>query len=228
LRHDPLALSQPGGREKQRRQTDGHTETMNDMSKTVPNEGARPASGGLITFGYGGRSLEEVVGLLARHGVRFVVDVRSVPWSRFRPEFSQDRLTLALREHGIRYLFMGAELGGRPDDAACYDAEGRVDYRACERRPAFRAGISRLRAASDSGHSLAIMCSEGRPEDCHRTKLVSQALTAAGVAVHHLDERGELRSHEDVLARLRGSQMALLDDDEQLVKSRGRYRVASV
>lgn len=187
---------------------------------------ASQQSAPLLTFGYGARRLEQAVRLLQQHDVEFVVDVRSVPWSRFQPDFSQDHLIRELRGHGIRYLFMGAELGGRPDEPECYDSDGRVDYRACARRPAFRSGIDRLVTAAADGYRIAIMCSEGRPEDCHRTKLVSKALVEAGVDVRHLDERNELRTHAEILNRLRGSQMALIDDDERLVKSRGRYRAA--
>jgi len=180
-----------------------------------------------MTFGYGSRSQEEALALLARYDIDYVIDVRSVPWSRYRPEFSQDRLAASLRVHGIRYLFMGSELGGRPEDPACYDGEGRVDYRACERQPAFRDGIERLRSAWKAGHSVALMCSEGRPEDCHRTKLVAAALIEAGVDVRHIDECGEQRSHDEVLDRLRGSQTTLLEDSDLLAKSRNRYRAAA-
>lgn len=181
----------------------------------------------LLTFGYGSRSETDILALLAHHRIEYVIDVRSTPWSRYRPEFSQDQLASSLRAHGIRYLFMGSELGGRPDDPACYDDDGRVDYRACESRPAFREGIARLQGAWRAGHSVALMCSEGRPEDCHRTKLVAAALVEAGTEVRHIDERGTLRSHDEVLDRLRGSQITLLEDPGLIAKSRGRYRAAA-
>lgn len=188
-----------------------------------PREARTP----LTTFGYGARSRDETLALLARYGIAFVIDVRSVPWSRYRPEFSQDQLAASLQAHDVRYVFMGDELGGRPEDPACYDDEGRVDYRACAQRPAFRAGIERLRDAWVSGHSVALMCSEGRPENCHRTKLVAAALVEAGVDVRHVDEHGKLRTHSEVLDRLRGSQTTLLEDADLLAKSRNRYRVAA-
>lgn len=181
----------------------------------------------LTTFGYGARSQEEALALLARYGVDYLVDVRSMPWSRYRPEFSQDQLKASLRAHGVRYVFMGGELGGRPEDPACYDDDGRVDYRACERRPSFRDGIERLRNAWETGHSVTLMCSEGRPGDCHRMKLVAVALIEVGVDVRHIDERGELLSHSEVLDRLRGSQTTLLEDADLLAKSRNRYRAVA-
>jgi uncharacterized protein (DUF488 family) len=200
---------------------------MHDPAVAAEARGQQITQPPLLTLGYGGRSETDILALLAHHGIEYVIDVRSTPWSRYRPEFSQDQLASSLRAHGIRYLFMGSELGGRPDDPACYDDDGRVDYRACECRPAFREGIARLQGAWRAGHFVALMCSEGRPEDCHRTKLVAAALVEAGVEVRHIDERGTLRSHDEVLDRLRGSQITLLEDPGLIAKSRGRYRAAA-
>jgi uncharacterized protein (DUF488 family) len=181
----------------------------------------------LITFGYGSRSRDEAIDLLKLHGIEYVVDLRSVPWSRYRPEFSQDQLAATLRSHGIVYVFMGEELGGRPDDPTCYDREGRVDYRACEERAPFQRGITRLHGAWQEGRGLALMCSEERPESCHRAKLVAPALEAAGAEVVHLDEQGELRTQSEVVDRIQGPQTTLLDEPHLLTKSRNRYRPAA-
>ena len=200
---------------------------MHDPAVAAEARGQQITQPPLLTFGYGARSETDILALLAHHGIEYVIDVRSTPWSRYRPEFSQDQLASSLRAHGIRYLFMGSELGGRPDDPACYDDDGRVDYRACERRPAFREGVARLQGAWRAGHSVALMCSEGRPEDCHRTKLVAVALVEVGVVVRHIDEGGTLRSHDEVLDRLRDPQTTLLEDPGLIAKSRGRYRAAA-
>jgi uncharacterized protein (DUF488 family) len=191
------------------------------MSGSVPD---RPP---LLTFGYGARSVEEVLDLLGSHGVGYVVDVRSAPWSRYQPGFSKDQFASLLIERGMRYVFMGQELGGRPEAPECYDAEGRVDYRACERQRTFRAGIERLRKAWEAGHPVALMCSEGRPEACHRTKLVARVAIAEGIEVRHIDERGVIRSQEEVLDRLRTSQTTLIEDESLVAKSRNRYRPVS-
>jgi uncharacterized protein (DUF488 family) len=180
----------------------------------------------LLTLGYGKRSIDEAIGLLDQHGVRYLVDVRSAPWSRYHPDFAHDALKGHLTAHGITYLFLGEELGGRPNDAGCYDEQGRVDYEACRRRPAFRHGIDRLRTAWEQGQRVALLCSESRPQDCHRSKLVGVALAEEGIEVMHLDEDGAPVSQQEVMDRLLGGQLSLFDDlpAGKTVKSRRRYR----
>lgn len=182
----------------------------------------------LLTLGYGKRSIGEVIELLEHHGVQFLVDIRSAPWSRYHPDFAHDALKDHLRARGIAYLFLGEELGGRPNDAGCYDEQGRVDYEACRRRPAFGQGIARLRAAWEQGQRVALLCSESRPEDCHRSKLVGAALTEEGMQVVHLDEDGTPLSQQEVMDRLSGGQLTLFEDlpTGKAAKSRRQYRPA--
>lgn len=179
-----------------------------------------------MSIGYAKRSIDEVIGLLEARGVRFLVDVRSAPWSQYQPDFSRDALARHVEERGITYLFLGEELGGRPKDADCYDAKGRVDYEACRRRPAFQRGIGRLLRAWEGGHRVALLCSESRPQECHRSKLLGAALREAGVAVMHVDENDAMVSQEEVMERLSGGQLPLFDDlpSGRAIKSRGRYR----
>jgi uncharacterized protein (DUF488 family) len=184
----------------------------------------------LLTLGYGKRSIDITISLLKQHDVAFLADVRSIPKSRYHPDFSQDALKEHLRTHGISYLFFGEELGGRPDDPTCYDETGRVDYDACRQRPAFRAGISRLCDAWEQGRRVALLCSESRPQDCHRSKLVGLALSEAGVEVTHVDEVGALVTQQEVMERLHEGQLQLFTDlaTGKSVRSRHRYRPGRV
>ena len=68
------------------------------------------------------------------------------------------------------------------------------------------------------------MCSEGKPENCHRSKLDGQTLTAQGVEVLHIDEQDALISQKDVLLRLTGGQPSLFGDDFFTFTSRKCYR----
>jgi uncharacterized protein (DUF488 family) len=181
----------------------------------------------LITIGYGQRSINEVIDLLAQHGIRFLVDVRSVPWSRYQPDFSRNMLEECLATHDIVYVSLGEELGGRPKDVNCYDSKGRVNYEACRQRPVFRHGIGRLRAAWEQGQRVALLCSEVRPQNCHRSKLLGAALLDAGIEVMHLDETDTIVSQREVMDRLLGGQLTLFDDPPpaKVTRSRGRRLV---
>lgn len=179
-------------------------------------------TGIIYTIGYGARSLEAFVAVLQAQGITTLVDVRSAPYSRYKPEFCKQALAAALAHRGIRYLFLGEALGGRPGDPDCY-VNGRVDYQRVQTKAFYRAGIDRLREASAKGEPLAIMCSEGRPEQCHRSKLIGETLGGLGIRVWHIDEQGQLITQEEAIARLTGGQLSLFGDLE--LASRRRYPV---
>jgi uncharacterized protein (DUF488 family) len=173
----------------------------NDPNQSPPGSG--PA---LHTIGYGSRSLDELVAALKAFGIDYVLDVRSAPYSKFKPEFSKEALEAALKARGLRYLFMGDTLGGQPRDPDCYTG-GKVDYDKVRRQPFFQTGIDRLRKAHEQGVRAALLCSEGRPEQCHRSKMIGEALAAAAIPVRHIDEDGKLLSQAQVMDRLTGGQL---------------------
>lgn len=148
----------------------------------------------LLTIGYGGsRTSDEFVGLLRRHGVKYLVDVRTKPYSKFRQEFCREALEAILRRGGLVYVYMGDTLGGLPADPTCY-TDGKVDYTKIRERDWFIQGLARLQNGWKSGHRMALMCAELEPERCHRSKLIGEALAACGVAVGHIDESGGIIS----------------------------------
>ena len=117
-------------------------------------------------------------------GVCVVVDVRSSPYSSFSPEFDRERLKSSMAEYGITYLFMGDELGARPKDRGCYK-DGAVDYDRIMNSPAFVRGLDRIETGIAKGFSIALMCAEKDPVDCHRNVLVARALSKRGLKVRH-------------------------------------------
>lgn len=186
--------------------------TNTDAIPTVP----------IYSIGYGARSVEEFVETLRLHDMQFLIDVRSHPYSRFKPEFSREQLERSLHDAGVRYVFMGDTLGGRPEDRECY-TEGRVDYAKCREKPFFQAGLARLKSAWEKRLRVAMMCSEGKPEECHRSKLIGVSLTEIGVSVMHIDEAGDLKTQEEVLRRLTGGQRSLFSDIPEAATSRKVY-----
>lgn len=177
----------------------------------------------IFTIGYGARSLEELIAVLREKRVAFLIDVRSQPYSRYKPEYGKEALQARLKEEGIRYVFMGDQLGGRPADPACYTAGGKVDYKKVARTPGYIEGIGRLREARTQGLSVVLMCSEGKPENCHRSKLIGATLEAEGIAVAHIDEHDQTLTQEDVRLRVIGGQPSLFGPDFHQLTSRKRY-----
>ena len=173
----------------------------------------------LYSIGYGSRTLDQFVAALQAHQIDCVIDVRSAPYSRFKPEFSKEALELVLSKRRMRYLFLGDLLGGQPKDPECY-VNGKVDYARLQARPYFKAGLERLKAMAEQEGRKALMCSEGRPEQCHRAKLIGEALAALGIAISHIDEDGQLHSQMEVIDRLTGGQLDLFG---QNFTSRKRY-----
>jgi uncharacterized protein (DUF488 family) len=177
----------------------------------------------LYTVGYGARSIEEFLALLDQWGIAFLLDVRSKPYSRYKPDFSKNALEHHLKGRGIRYVFMGDTLGGQPADPDCYMPDGKVDYEVCRQKPFFVEGIGRLQQAWQQGHSAVLMCSEGKPEQCHRSKLIGPALEEAGVEVTHIDENDQPLSQEAVMMRVIGGQPSLFGPDFHQLTSRKRH-----
>lgn len=166
----------------------------------------------LLTIGHSTHSVEAFVALLERHRVSAVADVRSAPYSRFNPDFNREPLARNLAVHRIEYVFLGGELGGRPDDPSCYEG-GRISYDRVGATPWFRRGLDRVvRGAAD--HHIALMCAEREPLECHRTLLVATALVARGVSVGHILADGGLETHECAMDRLLAMH-GLSDDTEQ-------------
>jgi len=140
------------------------------------------------SIGHSDHTLEAFIALLRQHGLTTLADVRSQPYSRWVPAFNRETLARALQEAGIAYLFMGDSLGGRPADAALYDAgasQGRPDYERLAATPAFQRGLERLLELARAG-PVAMMCSEGDPRQCHRGLLLTPQFLARGARVIHI------------------------------------------
>lgn len=70
-----------------------------------------------FTIGHSRHALDAFLGLLKGAGVRFLVDVRTVPRSRTNPQFNRETLPRALAEQGIGYEHAAALGGLRPRSA---------------------------------------------------------------------------------------------------------------
>jgi uncharacterized protein (DUF488 family) len=153
----------------------------------------------VLTIGHSNHALDVFLDLLRRHQVQAVVDTRSQPYSKYTPHFDAEALRISLPGNGIRYIFMGKELGGRPVDEEFYDDQGRVLYGRVAESRAFREGLSRLEEAIRECR-VALLCGEENPAGCHRRLLVTRVLAERGVTVDHIRADGRLQSESELTA----------------------------
>jgi uncharacterized protein (DUF488 family) len=154
----------------------------------------------LFTVGHSAHALDYFAGLLARHSVEVIADVRSVPYSRRNPQFNREPLESALRERGMKYVFLGKELGARSENPACY-VDGKAQYDRLAREPSFQIGLDRIRKGID-GFRVALMCAERDPLMCHRTILVCRALRDPELEIEHILADGSLENNAESERRL--------------------------
>jgi uncharacterized protein (DUF488 family) len=173
-----------------------------------------------FTIGHSNHDFPAWLALLRQHSIEVMVDVRSSPYSKYVPQFDKELMQRSLEKAGIRYLFLGAELGGRPANPAYYDAKGRVLYsRLCDDAH-FQAAITRLETGMER-FRVVLVCGEEDPAHCHRRLLIGRVLTERGHTMQHIRGDGSLESDETVAAQagkpLVGAQPALfaeLDEDQ--------------
>jgi uncharacterized protein (DUF488 family) len=164
----------------------------------------------LLSIGYSGRTEAEFFELLRSYGVTHLADVRSVPYSKFRPEFGRAAVEVSAVAAGFKYIYLGDRLGGMPEEEEYYDEFGALDYRAVWDSDGFQVGLRQLiKGMENPGRVICLMCSEAKPEVCHRAKLIGAALGQQGISLSHIDESGELVDQEDVMRRIDGGQMEL-------------------
>jgi uncharacterized protein (DUF488 family) len=125
-----------------------------------------------------------------------------------------------LLARGIRYVFLGKELGGRPNGQHPTNLEDKMaTYRQIRATAEFNDGLARLKGGA-AKYTVAVMCSEEDPESCHRHLLVAPALEDLGFAISHLRGDGGCLSeaelmlkHSEKALRIMGRQLSLLPDD---------------
>ena len=154
----------------------------------------------IYTIGHSNHEIEDFLVLLKRYQINAVADVRSVPYSRWHPQFNREDLKKALKAQGIDYVFLGRELGARSDDLECYE-NGRVQYRLLAKTPLFRSGIERIQDGCNR-RRIVLMCAEKDPLDCHRTILVARELEGTGFHVTHILANGHVEPHKVTMKRL--------------------------
>jgi uncharacterized protein (DUF488 family) len=164
------------------------------------------------TIGHSNHTFARFVELLQAEAIEVVVDVRSYPYSRIASHFNCEELDAALRRAGTRYLFFGEELGGRPSREEHYDEDGHARYDRMAEQPGFQMAVQRLLSGARE-HRVALVCSEGQPQECHRRLLVGKVLADHGVQLRHILPNGVVHQEDSVALGSGDGQEALFGEE---------------
>jgi uncharacterized protein (DUF488 family) len=142
----------------------------------------------LLTIGYEGCTIANVVTCLKAAGVKLVIDVRAVPRSR-KPGFSKRQLAASLDEVGIAYVHLqdlgtpkagrDAVRSGHPERMYVIFDEHMTSDRA---QAALAQAIALVRRTRSS-----LLCFERDPACCHRSIITGMVTRETGQTVINLE-----------------------------------------
>jgi uncharacterized protein (DUF488 family) len=161
----------------------------------------------IFTIGHSNQSLENFFKLLSDNGIQILVDVRSHPYSKYASQFDQSSLETEIKKKGFQYIYLGKELGGKPDNPEFYDKDGYVLYDRIAQSSDFINALKRVTRGLKN-YKVAIMCSEEDPTKCHRRLLLGRVLIDYGIKELHIRGDGTLQFEEE-LARYQNNESTM-------------------
>lgn len=177
----------------------------------------------IYSIGHGTKKIEAFLHELNSYKISYLVDVRTSPYSKYNPQFNREMLKNDLEKIGITYVYLGENLGGLPSDRSCY-VDGKVDYDLIKEKDFFKEGLKRLTIANEKNLNVAIMCSESKPEECHRSKLIGQELLKQNISLLHIISADKAKEQTTVMNELtKGKGVLDLFGNETSFTSRKKY-----
>ena len=155
----------------------------------------------IFTIGYSGFRVDEFIDALIYHRVSTVIDVRSIPFSRYNPEYNAPVISRTLDALKISYRNFHKEFGARQQDRSFYP-KGYMDFEEFAKSEQFQEGVSKILDAMNNDSVIALMCAEKDPINCHRAILVARVFYQKGINVIHIMPYGESITHQELERRL--------------------------
>lgn len=173
----------------------------------------------LFTIGHSTHALDEFISLLSQYKIDYILDVRSIPYSKYAKQYNRETLDRYLQQHHIHYAYMGTYFGARQANPALYAPDGYVDFEKVRSTPLFATGMKNVEKGLLQKHEIALMCTEKEPLNCHRAIMVARAFELEGYDIKHILFDGSLLDQKELNDRLlkkyfqNSDQMTLFDDE---------------
>jgi uncharacterized protein (DUF488 family) len=142
----------------------------------------------IFTIGHSTRPIADFIRLVKAHGIRRVIDVRTIPRSRHNPQFNRDQLSPALHSARVHDRHMPG-LGGlrralRNSNNTGWQNAGFRGYADYMQTSMFRASLDKCVELAKR-ERVVLMCAEAVPWRCHRS-LIADALLVRGIEVREI------------------------------------------
>lgn len=158
----------------------------------------------IYSIGYGNKTIEKFIDEIKYYGIEYIVDVRTIPYSKWNVQFNKNEIKYILKKNNIGYIFLGDKIGGLTSDKSCYTDDGKIDYMLLKDKDFFKQGLNRLIKANKKHIPIATMCGEINPEECHRSKLIGKELLMIGIDMKHIINKDKLKLQSEINNNLFG------------------------
>lgn len=170
----------------------------------------------LYTVGHSNQTQDEFLELIKSQGINCIIDVRSLPYSKYTSQFNSEVLKSYLNKNGIFYAHFGKEFGARRFDClkdvtitkmGKTEIRSQVNFELGVKTEQFLKGVDRIKKALLQGRKVSLMCSEANPLGCHRFSFLSKYFYDLGWDVNHIvrDENtgeGTIHPHQELETKM--------------------------
>ena len=177
-----------------------------------------------FTIGHSNHKIEDFLKILKKWKIEYVIDIRSVPYSKYAKQFNREEVTKEVVKNRIQYRYLGNMVGG--GFIKFHNSSQNVPrLKELRNNEKFKNGIHILHNFILKQKKIALMCSEKDPYRCHRFFLVSYFLQKEGVKIKHILYDGRLIDNKDLEQRLKDSilQKNLLDFNQKEINLEELY-----
>jgi uncharacterized protein (DUF488 family) len=156
----------------------------------------------IYTIGHSSHDNIYFLGLLRKYNINCIVDIRSVPFSKYVPHFNKNVIKKFLDSNNINYVYMADEFGAIREDKNLFNQKGYLDFEIIKHTKSFKDGIVRINTGIDKQFVICLMCTEKDPLDCHRSIMIAPELVKNEFMVNHILPDGSIETQQELEKRL--------------------------
>ncbi len=152
----------------------------------------------LFTIGHSNYEINYFINIVKKYKINCIVDVRSIPYSKYSPQYNKENIKKLLKINKINYIYMGKEFGAMRTAKTLYTKEGYVDFEKVKYDKDFKLGINRIKVGVEKGYKIAFMCAEKIPSDCHRCILIGRTFKNLGYNIINIIDENKYKLQNDI------------------------------